>query len=643
MILLDLIKIDIALALVLFLPGYALLIALTRNKNPLGILGTFLTSLVLSIGVSNFSLILVDRMGFKLTSFSIISTLLVLSGLGFFFYHKFKINKKTPVKSKQNWLIFLLISLLAIFIRLVYLAPKIVPHTTDLGHHMYWVNYIIKFQELPIYGIPDVIIGEHLIFGAISIISGIGTISALPGVILFLINFFSLWAIFLLSQEIAKCFFKNRASYQIALFSLIAIGVFYTIKSPQTSYVNGGVIGNLMGGLFLPMISYLFLKALRKNSVLYASLGIFLIGNLAYTHHLSSFILIYSLLGFFLTAGLLLILIKIFKPKIDLHFKNFLKIFFNLKTILTGIIVLIWFFLLRLPSYLNLSAIDTAVGSPSKSTRVGLTLNNLMDSTGSWRFFYAIIGLLFLSFIFWVIIKKNPKIYKNYQIKKIRFIEALIGFSLASGWFLIILLMSYRPDLLKIDIISGRIANYLVYPAAVLAGFGVFALLKPVLNKNKTLTLTLMAFIFIPGIMSGLTDLSESYLEKKEKFDKTIETFRASEYLNEVVPEEDRILKDHIYLTGDTWVKNFLMRGYEEPLSRSYLRRYDPINNRETCTRDMIGIPESEIGKQCFKETGVRFIILRNGYDTYQFENSENFSKIFHTREVVIFERNQNE
>jgi hypothetical protein len=640
MILLDLIKIDIAIALVLFLPGYALLIALARNKNPLGTLGTLLTSLVLSIGVTNFSLIFIDKLGFKLTPFSIISTLSILSGLGFFFYYKFKTKEKLSNKSKQNWLVFLLISSLAIFIRLIYLAPKIVPHTTDLGHHMYWVNYIIKFQELPIYGIPDVIIGEHLIFGAISIISGVGTISALPGIILFLINFFSLLAIFLLSQEVAKCFFKNKASYQIALFSLVAIGVFYTIKSPQTSYVNGGVIGNLMGGLFLPMIFYLFLGALRKKSVLYASLGVFLIGNLAYIHHLSSFILIYSLLGFFLITSLLLVLIKIFKLKINLEIKSFLKIFFNLKTILTGFLVLIWFFLLRLPSYLNVSAIDTAVGSPSKSTRVGLTLNNLMDSTGSWRFFYAIVGLLFLGFIFWIIIKKNSRIYKNYQIKEVRFIEALIGFSLASGWFLTILLMSYRPDLLKIDIISGRIANYLVYPAAVLAGFGVFALIRPVLSKNKSLTLVVMAFVFIPGIMSGLTDLSESYLEKKEKFDKTVETFRASEYLNEVVPEEDRILKDHIYLTGDTWVKNFLMRGYEEPLSRSYLKRYDPINNRETCTRDMIAIPESEIGKECFKETGVRFIILRNGYDTHKFENSENFSKIFHTREVVIFERN---
>lgn len=642
MILLDLIKIDIALFLALFLPGYAFLIALTKNKNPLGTLGTLLVSIVLSLGLVNFGLIFIDKIGLKLTPFSIISFILSLSGIALFFYYCSKPIKKLSSKnfSKNNWLLFLLISFLAIFIRLIYLAPKIVPHTTDLGHHMYWVNYIIKFKELPIYNIPDVIIGEHIIFGAISIISGVGTISALPGIILFLINFFSLLAIFLLTQEIARCFFKKKSSYQIALFSLIAIGVFYTIKSPQTSYVNGGVVGNLMGGLYIPMIFYLFVKALRKKSTLYASLGVFTIGTLTYTHHLSSFIFIYSLLGFLLLTSLLIISIKIIRPKINFEIQSFLKIFFNLKTVLTGILVLVWFFFLRLPSYLNLSAIDTAVGSPSKSTRVGLTLNNLMDSTGSWRFFYALVGILFLTFIVWIVINKNKKIEKNYQIKKTNSTEILIGFSLISSWFLTILLMSYRPDLLKIDIISGRIANYLVYPSAILAGFGVYAVLKPALNKNRFLSLIIFSFIFFPGFMSGLTDLSESYLEKKEKFDKTVETFRASEYLAEVVPEENRILKDHIYLTGDTWVKNFLMRGYEEPLSRSYLKRYDPINNRETCTRDMIAIPESEIGQKCFEETEVKFLILRNGYDTQKFEKSENFSKIFHTREVVIFEKN---
>jgi len=637
---LDLIKIDLTLGLLLFIPGYAILIALSRNKNPLGTLGTLVVSMVLSLSLTNFSLIFIDKFNIKLNSLVIILLISFITIAGLCFY-KNAAKIKTRKEPTQNWLLFFLISVLAIFVRLIYLAPKIVPHTTDLGHHMYWANFIIKFKELPIYGIPDVIIGEHIIFGAASIVSGIGTISALPGIILFVINFFSLLAIFLLTKEISNFFLKNKDSFKIALFSFIAIGVFYSIKSPQASYINGGVVGNLMGNLLIPTIFYLFIKAFKEKSALFASLGVFLIGNIAYTHHLSSFILIYSLLGFFILLIFSSLLAKIIKPKIDLQLKSFLKIFINYKTIFTGLAVLAWFFLLRLPSYLNLSAIDTAVGNPSKSTRIGLSLNNLLDSTGPWRFFYSIIGILFLIFALWKVIKKKKSSKNLYQIKKTSISEILIGSILAISWFLTIFLMSNQPELLKIDIISGRIANYLTYPSAVLASFGVFAILKPFLNKTKkTLLLIIFSLIFIPGVMSGFFDLSESYLEKKEKFDKTVETFRASEYLNKIVPEENRILKDHIYLTGDTWIKNFLMRGYEEPLSRSLMKRYDPINNRETCTRDMVAIPESEVGEKCFAETGVRFIILRNNYDTKQFEASENFSKLFTTDEVVIFEKN---
>jgi len=642
---LDLIKIDFSLGFLLFIPGYAVLIALTKNKNPLGTLGTLIVAMVLSLSLMNFGLIFLNKLGLKLTPLLIFSFVVIIIGISLYFYKKN--SEKRPPKetfkdSQQNWIIFLLISFLAIFIRLIYLAPKIVPHTTDLGHHMYWVNYIIKFQTLPNYGIPDVIIGEHLIFGAISILSGIGTVSALPGIILFIINFFSLLSIFLLTHEIAKCFFKKKPSFAIALFSFIAIGIFYSIKSPQASYVNGGVVGNLMGNLLIPTILYLFLKALRNKNIIWAMLGVFLIGNLAYTHHLSSFVLIYILLGFSISMILIGLLVKLTQPKVDLELKSFLKIFVNKKTITTGIVVIIWFILLRLPSYLNLSAIETAVGSPSKSTRIGLTVNNLISSTGPWRFFYSIIGILFLLFITWFILKKNKKIKFNYQIKKTSPIEILVATSITLGWFLMIFLMSNQPGLLKIDIISGRIANYLTYPAAVLAGFGVFAIIQPFLIKikNQALILIVFSLIFIPGVISGLSDLSESYLEKREKFDKTVETFRASEYLYQTVPEKDKILKDHIYLTGDTWIKNFLMRGYEEPLSRSLMKRYDPINNRETCTRDMVAIPESEIAEKCFAETEVRFIILRNGYDTKKFEESANFSKIFHTREVIIFEKN---
>jgi len=640
--LLDLIKIDLSLGLLLFIPGYAVLIALMKNKNPLGTLGTLVVSFVLSLSLLNFGLILVDKIGLKINLLSILLTVLIISSAGFLVF-LFSTKKSLPKSSqeKNNWTVFLLILVLAIFIRAAHLAPKIIPHTTDLGHHMYWANYIIQFQELPNYGIPDFIIGEHILFGAASILTGIGAITALPTIILFIINIFSLLAVFLLTKEIALLFLSKNASHKVALFSLIAIGIFYSIASPQANYINGGVIGNLLGNLIVPTILFLFLKAYREKNVILPCLGFFLTALLTYTHHLSTFVFIYSLLGF---AGILLLIFLatklVFKKK-NLSLSSFIKIFLNLKTALTGLLILAFVFLVRIPSYLNVSAIDTAVGSPSKSTRFGLSINNLIHSTGPWRFFYSLVAIVFLSAVLFFIIKKKNYLKKIYQIQNNDLLGFLIAFSLATGWFITIFIMSHWPALLKIDIISGRIANYLTYPSAVLAGFGVYAILQPAFQKStKTVKLIIFSIIFIPGVISGLFDFSESYPEKTEKIQQTVHTFAGSTFLAEKTSLEEKILKDHIYLTGDTWIKNFLMRGYEEPLSRTFLRKYeDPVKPRETCTRDMIATPDSETGEKCFEETGVRFIILKKNFDTNQFEKSEKFSKIFNTGEVIIFER----
>ncbi len=642
--LLDLIKIDLSLGLLLFIPGYSILIALTRTKNPLGTLGTIVVSMVLSLGIVDFSLMLIDKLSFKITFFSIFLILLTITTVGLLFYKIFRQkNTRKPEKlNNSNWSIFFLILSFSIFIRVLYLIPKIIPHTTDLGHHMYWVNYIIKFQQLPVYGIPDFIIGEHLIFSAASILSGIGIISALPTIILFIINIFSLLAVFLLTKELASLLFAKNTAHKIGLLSLLSIGIFYAIASPQASYINGGVIGNLMGNLLIPTIFYLFIKAIKEENSTLASLGFFLVSILAYTHHLSTFIFIYVLTGFLILFLIGVGIIKFVSKNNNLRLGSFLKIFFNLKTILTSFLILFFVFLIRIPSYLNLSAIDTAVGNPSKETRIGLTINNLVHSTGSWRVFYSAVGLIFLGLIFWQIFKKNPLAKKVYSFQIKNPIKTLVAISLASAWFLTIFAMSYWPALLKIDIISGRIANYLTYPSAILAGFGIYAILQPIFSKNqKIITMTVFMIVFIPGIISGLFDVSESYEEDSHKIDETIETFKGAEYLADKTNSNQKILKDHIYLAGDTWVKNFLMRNYKEPLSRTLLKRYiDVVKKRETCTRDMIAIPETEIGKKCFQETGVEFIILKNGFDTHQFETSENFSKIFATDKVVIFQKN---
>ena len=644
-ILLDLVKIDLTLALLFFLPGYSVLIALMRNKNPLGILGTLLISMVLSLGIVNFALIFIDKIGLELLPANIIFTVLFISAVAFLFYAILPEKKIKKNSDKNNWLLFLLVVLFSVFLRITFLLPKAIPHTTDLGHHMYWVNYIIQFHKLPIYGIPDVIIGEHLFFGSVSILSEIGIFTALPMALLFAINILSLLAMFLLTKEIADLIFKKESGFFIGIISLISIGIFYSIASPQATYINGGVIGNIMGNLFIPIIFYLFIKAFHEKTPTLAALGIFLIGNLAYTHHLSSFIFIYSLVGFLILLFAGFLILRFFFRQTDFSLFPFFKIFINLKTVLAIALVLIWVLFLRLPSYLNSSAIDTAVGSPSKSTRVGLSINNLINSTGPWRVFYSLIGIIFLLVLFYQFTKNKIDFQKKYQTQKPRPLEMLVATSLSISWFATIFLMSYRPDLLKIDIISGRIANYLTYPSALLAAFGVYAVLQPfATKKNNFVYLLIFSVVFIPGVISGLFDVSENYSESKEliETEDTVQTFRASSYLNEETSwESDRILKDHIYLTGDTWIKNFLMRDYEEPLSRTYSRKYDDsVNSRETCTRDMIGLPDEEVSRKCFQETGVNFIVLKNGFDTIQFEKSTNFSKIFTTGKTVIFKRN---
>jgi len=94
-------------------------------------------------------------------------------------------------------------------------------------------------------------------------------------------------------------------------------------------------------------------------------------------------------------------------------------------------------------------------------------------------------------------------------------------------------------------------------------------------------------------------------------------------------------------LAGDAWIKIFFMQDYKYPLSRSYLKRYDdPIKPRETCTRDMIAIPDSQIGHDCFLKYEVKYIMLKKDMDTAQFKKSENFSRIFSNNQVVIYQRN---
>lgn len=619
--------------LILFLPGF-FLFTWIKSKNFKMNLETTIFSFGLSIFVIDFLVILLDKIGISINFTSILLGLLTVTAVFFFFARKNidtqKIKQVFVFKNNKKNIAFFLIFLLAVILRLGFLSNRLTPHTTDLGHHMYWSNYIVQFEKLPTYDMPDFIIGEHIIFGALSILSGTSVISVVPIIIIFIINIFSLLAVYLFTRELIRKISPQNANL-IALVSLLAIGSFYSSSSPQASFISGGVIGNIIGNLFLPLIFYSFIKAITSRGKKYFTLFLILILTLGYTHHLSSFMFLYSFIGaiVFMT---IFSFIKIIQRKITFkelggEFKNKVKNLFSWQNLLIMFSIIICIAFIWRPSYLNPSAVNIAVGDPSKSTRFGLTFNEIINTAGAWRLFYGFIGIASLFLIFLRLRKKD--------------FSVIFSAAISIAWFFIIFMMSYKPGWLKVDIPSNRIGSYIVYPAAVLSAIGVFYLLK--INKEKTgkiIFSLLFVVIFSTGFISGMTKLAlnrETSSNNKE----LLQTFAAAEYLKDVIPSQDqKVLKDHNYLQGDTWMKLFFMQGYDYPLSRSLLRRYeDPAKPRETCTRDMISIPDSEIGGECFEEYGVKYIVLKKGRDDEILLNSENFQPLYVNDNVIIFQK----
>jgi uncharacterized membrane protein (DUF485 family) len=655
----ELLKLILTITFVLFLPGYFLLRALLNKSHGISGLEKLILSFGISIIITDLLVLLINKLGVPINQLTTIVTLLIFMSACFLFT-KFKKKNSIQEQKKGNefsfnhkqFFIFILLLVFAVFAKVSFLSDKVLPQSTDLGHHMYWSKYIVEFEKLPNYNMPDFIIGEHIIFSTVSAISGVDFISAMPMIILFLVNIFTILAFFILAYQISINFVSKESSKKIALLSLITLGIFYAIASPQAKYVSGGVIGNLLGNLFIVLIFYSFFKAIKLKSKAFAFLTIFIVFGLVYTHHLSTFVFLYVLIGSFFTL-LALLIIFILAKKITLSetlsfIKEQLKVFLNYKNIIVLFLIIIFTQFIWLPSYLNKSAIDTAMGAPSKATRIGLSINSLIATTGGWRFFYAIIGGLFLA----TIIVATIMATKNNSFQKIKDILTdnknklllILSLTLLLAWTGMIFLMSYKPALLKIDIPSGRIASYFTYPTALLSTIGVFYLFNLTNNRlSRKIFIIIFLLVLGTGFISSTSDLSENKEVGINKENQNIQqVFFASEYLNLKTGQEEIILKDHIYLPADTWVKNFLMRDYKNPLSRSLLKRYnDPVKPRETCTRDMIAIPDSETGEACFQETQVRYVMLQNGLDTQQFENSEKFSKIFDGENVIIFQKNE--
>ncbi|NMC87419.1 MAG: DUF1616 domain-containing protein [Candidatus Moranbacteria bacterium] len=625
-----------AMLLVFFIPGFLLLKAL-RFGRYFSLLEFFTVSFAASVGITDFVMIILGKTGIVITKISLLSSILILSAACAIII--FIRRKKNPGSekakddgfSKRSTVAILLLIFLTIFIKTLYLENSIAPTSTDLGHHMYWSKQIAITGELPIYEktniqedftisqpepMADFIIGEHLLFAAIAVLSGANFISSFPSLILFLIHIMSVIAIFLLAREAFK---KSENRDIIAITALFFIGPLYALASPQAKYVSGGVVGNIIGNFLIPLSVFLFIKAFSEKKPRILALAIFSVLIMAYTHHLSTFIFLF--ISLFTAIAFIALNLKTLRQDI----KEVLRMFFSREIIAIVIFALISVFFLYTPTYMNKEAVDVAVGTPIKSTRTGLTMEQLKMTAGEARFVFAFFGLVFLLF--------TRHLGKYNQ-------------AFAVGWLAAIMMMSLKPQWLFVDIPTNRIASYVVFPTSVISAFMLVSVFHAIKDsdkrrsylKNSFLLSTFFIFLVFLSI-DGLRDNSLALSSDPMKtIKKSSETYAASRYLSEHSSENDMILKDHNYLSGDSWIKLFFMRGYNYPLSRGYFKRYeDELKPREQCTNLMISLPKSNDAEKCYAGTKTNFIMINPNNDAAQFNRIKNFWQVYSSDEVGIF------
>jgi len=625
----------LTLGLILFVPGLCLIAATGLQRN-FSSLEKFILSFSLSIIVVDFILILIGKSGFTINHLNILGALTIFGAvcLGIYMYRKNADTKKSTEKTSDNLpakssLLVIILIFLTIFIKTIYLQDVIFPTATDMGHHMYWTKTIATTGALPKYEkadilqdntvskpapIADFIIGEHLIFAAIAIISGAQFISAFPILVLFLINVMSVLAVFILTKELFK---DSKNVNLISILALFLVGPLYALASPQAKFVSGGVIGNTIGNLFIPMTLLLFLRAFKEKKSTYFALAVFIALGMAYTHHLSTFVFIF--IAFF---SLLIFGALNFK-ELKTYCAQWLKLVFSPAVLAIFALAIVFVFFIYTPTYLNSSAINTAVGAPSKASRAGLTLTQLKSTAGEARFALAAVAIVIL-----LLAKKMDKYPRAFLL----------------GWTISLSIMSLRPDWLFVDIPSDRIASYVIFPSAIAAAYGfvfIFSKIKTANPEKNYLKQSLLFYCFFVLItffaVSGFYENSMA-LNTGNNAKEAIQTYAASTYLAGKLKANDFVLKDHNYLTGDSWVKLFFMRGYNFPFSRGYFKRYqDDTKTREQCTNNMISLPSSPEAQKCFAGTKIDFVMLNPNNDAAQFNRLNDFWQVYTADNIAVF------
>ena len=626
-------------ALSLFLgAGFVMFRLFFTSQRSAFFIETLILSFVLGITLVDFLMLLMDKIGISQNGFTIAFPLIGIPALGgALWYRKHRqiplldeAHSRPFLKSKIERTLFFTLFALTLFLKTLYLSNAIIPTATDLGHHLYWAKSITETHRLPVYQerevidqpenirlsdpapIADFIIGEHLPLAALALLTGIDFFSAFPIVFLLVINLLSLLALAILTYRIVDASpLRQLIRPELATLSLLFLsGPLYTLASPQAKFVSGGVIGNIMGNLLIPLILILFLRAFQEKDHRLLGLGILFTFTLAYTHHLSTLILL------FILAGTGIFSLISFANHLKAFFSRIASILFRPTPLILFLLAGLFFFLVTMPTYIETRAVGTAIGTPTKLTRIGLTFDQITETSGEARFAFGIIGLILLFISF----------RRSFPI------------SLILAWILTLFIMTFRPDWVFLNIPSNRIGTYLSFPIGIVGAIGLAWLIGMLRNyRSSLLSILLLAAVFGYALSSGFTDNGQTLLTIP-KSEAMLETFATAEFLSQTISPNDVVLKDHNYIVADSWIKHFFMRDYFFPLSRGYFSRYEN-SGHERCTLDMIAIPNTPRAKDCFQGTGVNYVFINPRFDAPQFEKSPDFSRVYSSDKIHIYAR----
>lgn len=533
-----------------------------------------------------------------------------------------------------------------------YLVNTIFPTSTDLGHHLYWVAKAVSDRAMPQYterdivtaddghyklsdpvAMPDFIVGEHAVLAALFTATGLPIVDVYASLVLFIVNIFTVLVLFVLARRL---FDRYERGADIAILTLAIAGPLWALAGAQAKFVSGGVMGNVFGNLLIPTAWYFLLRATREKRVPFLVMAIVTATTLAYTHHLSALIFGYGVIfaiGIFVACN-----------PIMHRYRDLVRLAFHPATLLTLVISVAWLLWVQPPSYLNADTIASSVGAPTKSTRIGISVGQLPSFVGEARWALGVVGMVLIgSALLWrrvthrrggIALPLTPSVYAA---------------AIILGWGGAIILMSTVPHLLRINILSSRVVTYAVFPLSIAAAYALVWATTVARRADgrarvpqSVLTLLLvvcLTYLFASGVKSNAETMSPA-----PRTNRALQTFHAGTYAARAFAApisrgDTWMIKDHNYITADTWLKIFFAHEYNFPFSRAYFARYESTPGRETCTLEMITTPASDMATRCYDDLRVGIVLVATEQDAAQFLAHPAFARVYHNNSLSMFVR----